>query len=144
MLWGKFVWTSIHVVALGFPEVPDDKVREDYKEFFRSIGSVLPCPKCRVGYAINWEENPIDFFLYDRKSLFAWTVKIHNAVNKKTGRKEWTNEKAWEYYSKGEYAKGKGKETNAKKWASIILTLNILLLLVLLYAAARVFFRQKR
>ena len=145
MLWAKYLWTSIHVVALGYPEVVDDRVRAHYKEFYKSIGAVLPCPKCRVGYAKNWEENPIDLFLYDRKTLFAWTVKIHNSVNKKLGKKEWSNEEAWDYFAKGHYDKKSVERTaNGDKWKPIAIISIITSVILLLFFIWVIFFFSGR
>ena len=106
MIWGRYYWTTMHVAALGFPEVATDAVRQQYKEFYYSIGNALPCSKCKANFARHMNEFPIDLYLYDKNALFAWTVKFHNLVSKETGKnREWTVEEAMTFYSTGEYAK---------------------------------------
>ena len=139
MRWGRFFWTTIHVAALGFPDVATDTVRQKYKVFYTSIGDVLPCSKCRANYSQHFQELPIDFFLVDKNTLFAWTVKLHNIVNVQTRKKEWSIEDAKEYYTKGTYALNTRADSdsdkasvNSKQTVNILIILNVIMLLVLL------------
>lgn len=141
MNWGKYFWTTIHVAALGFPDVATDTVRQKYKVFYTAIGDVLPCSKCRANYHEHFLELPIDFFLVDKHTLFAWTVKLHNIVNVQTKKKEWSVEESKEYYTKGTYALNTRSDSDAvsvsdkvgsKQTVNILIILNVIMLLVLL------------
>ena len=54
----------------------------NYMNFFKSIGYVLPCPKCGMNYNKNIQENPIDNHLNSREDLIQWLINIHNETNK--------------------------------------------------------------
>jgi hypothetical protein len=102
-VWGRCIWITVHVVALAFPEHPTTSDRERYRKFYLSIGDVLPCMKCRLNYKRHLSELPIDFYLADRDSLFLWTVKMHNIVNKELGKREWSIEEAKDFYMNGKF-----------------------------------------
>jgi hypothetical protein len=104
-IWGKHIWTSIHLIALGFPDNPTSSERKQYEAFFIEIGNVLPCPKCRVNYKEHLIELPINFYLQDNKTLFAWTVAVHNIVNRQNNKREWTFDEAYQYYINAEFDK---------------------------------------
>jgi hypothetical protein len=82
-VWGEDAWRFMHVVALGFPDKPDENTKTEYKQFYDSFQHVLPCANCRQGYATIFKSNPIR--LDSREDLFIWTVEVHNAVNRKLG-----------------------------------------------------------
>lgn len=82
-VWGEDSWRFIHVVALGFPNKPDEATKAKYKLFYESLQHVLPCATCRQGYASIISSNPIR--LDSTEDLFIWTVEVHNAVNRKLG-----------------------------------------------------------
>jgi len=99
-VWGPYIWTSIHLVALGYPEKPTAVDKLNYKLFFSTLGNVLPCSKCTKNYSRHFMELPIDKFLESRESLFNWTVKLHNIVNAETGTPVWSEKKALAYYTR--------------------------------------------
>ena len=131
MKWGRFFWTTIHVAALGYPDIVTDTTREQYKAFFISLGNVLPCGKCRRNYATHMDELPIDFYLFDKHTLFAWTVSLHNIVNRDTNKPEWSVEDAKEFYTKGKYADKLIDESKSKNTNDVLLLMNSCLLFVL-------------
>ena len=82
-VWGEDAWRFMHVVALGYPDKPDNNTKKEYKQFYESLQYVLPCANCRQGYVSIFKTNPIR--LENREDLFIWTVEVHNAVNRKLG-----------------------------------------------------------
>lgn len=82
-VWGEDAWRFMHVVALGYPDKPDDNTKKEYTKFYDSFQYVLPCANCRQGYVSIFKTNPIR--LDNREDLFIWTVEVHNAVNRKLG-----------------------------------------------------------
>ena len=133
MIWGKPLWTSIHMIALGFPDHATDTVRQKYKQVFESLGQTLPCPTCQINFERHIRELPIEPFLYDRKSLFAWTVKMHNLVNVELGRKEWTVEDAWTYYREGKFASDHVLGTKYMNLTLFIICVILLLIALIIF-----------
>jgi hypothetical protein len=99
-VWGKYVWVSIHIIALGYPDNPSDEDIMHYKEFYTNLWKVLPCYKCSVNYLRHLEELPIDEALKNNITLFKWTVDLHNIVNKELGKRIVPFEEAKEMYSR--------------------------------------------
>jgi hypothetical protein len=98
MIWGNSIWACIHYVALGAPIrfTPEDK--QNYKNFFLSIGPVLPCQKCSYNFQKHLFEIPIDDYLISNQKLFEWTVKLHNLVNLEQNKPQWTVEQSKLFY----------------------------------------------
>ena len=99
-IWGKFMWYSIHFIALDYSSNPSESEKIDYKYYFQNLYKVLPCYNCAQNYIEHLKENPItDNVMKDTKSLFNWTVELHNIVNKMLGKELWDTERAWSYYN---------------------------------------------
>ena len=132
-VWGRCLWTSIHLIALSYPKNPTKEVMKQYRDFFENLGNVLPCIKCQNNYKRHLKELPIDYFLYE--DLFKWTVEMHNIVNKETGKPEWTYEKAYNYYINKEFENQCNDKTSSVSTSTVskidmIFKIIILLLLV--------------
>ena len=81
-VWGPPFWSTIHYVALAYPKTPSSLQQEQYRAFFLGLGDVLPCYKCRQNFKRHVTEIPLDDALGSNDELFAWTVALHNAVNR--------------------------------------------------------------
>lgn len=87
-IWGPALWTGLHCITFGYPINPTDEQKENYKQFFVSLGDVLPCKYCRISYKEYLEEDDTKLnekALKDRESLTKWLYKLHNKVNNKLG-----------------------------------------------------------
>lgn len=101
--WGKHFWHTMHITALGYPESPTPEQIAAYKVFYTNFGNILPCKKCARNYAKHLQELPIEPALENKKKLFAWTVDLHNIVNRETGKSYWNREYAEAFYLSGGY-----------------------------------------
>lgn len=90
--WGPPLWASIHFIALGY----DRSHPEAYVSFYRSLIGTIPCKKCSSHYEQELKNDPVEDNLHD---IFAWTVRLHNSVNKRLGKETWSVERARKYYS---------------------------------------------
>jgi len=87
-VWGSSGWTFNHSVTFGYPLNPTEEQKQQYRNYFVSLGNVLPCSYCRVSYSkiISTGETELtDADLNDRESLTKWFYRVHNAVNGKLG-----------------------------------------------------------
>ena len=82
--WGPHAWKFLHMITFSYPEDPHPDIQEHFKQFFRSLGTALPCAKCREHYNEKFvrtvDDSPDDPFR-NRESLTQWLVDIHNEVN---------------------------------------------------------------
>jgi hypothetical protein len=98
--WGKFLWISLHLIALGYPDNPSEQEKKDYHHFFSNLYKILPCFKCSEHLVENLKKHPLHAsMLIDSKSLFTWTVKLHNIVNEQLGKQQMSLDKAFTMYN---------------------------------------------
>lgn len=86
--WGSCGWAFLHYTALGYPaSQPTPADRRLYRGFVYSLVSVLPCSMCRDNLRRHLTHAAPDAALAEgRDAFFAWTVRLHNIVNRETGR----------------------------------------------------------
>lgn len=91
------LWKELHLRALNF-EGTDDM--EYLIQFSKRIPKFTPGCKCREFWLLWVRSNRPTFNKY-----FEWTVTAHNAVNKKTRKREITLEEAKKLYLQDNYSK---------------------------------------
>lgn len=139
-VWGKYIWTSIHMIALGYPDKPTQEDKTNYKQFYVNLWKVIPCYKCSINYQKHLKQLPIDEHLNDNMSLFKWTVDFHNIVNKKVGKREWTFEEALEKFRK--IARGEDEKFVSidSKWDNLLWWSTLLIIIIIfVFIAKRLF-----
>ena len=85
-IWGEPGWTFNHAATFGYPLEPTDEQKIKYKNYFISLGDVLPCRYCRESYQImitTGDTALTDEVLENRETLTKWFWRVHNAVNDK-------------------------------------------------------------
>jgi hypothetical protein len=102
-LWGPGLWLAITLIAANYPLKPSKTQAEQYYKFFIGLQHVLPCGKCRCEYTKLIQGKGADPSLKltpslfrqargerpgsARKSVFAWVIRLHNAVNMRLGKR---------------------------------------------------------
>lgn len=87
-VWGSSGWTFNHAITFGYPVNPTEEQKKDYKDYFFSLGKVLPCSFCRESYTnfiTTGDSKLTDDDLKNRESLTKWFYRVHNTVNNKLG-----------------------------------------------------------
>ena len=101
-VWGPAGWLFLHSIAQNYPWEPDKQKKQDYLQFFKLVGNVLPCRYCRESYQdfISEPSTLLDYnVLSNRKTLTKWLYLVHNKVNKKLGITDNpTLEQTWNKY----------------------------------------------
>lgn len=98
-VWGPYVWGSIHSIAIGAPDVLDPTQKNAYRIFFNQLPTIIPCHKCQQHLYNHLSLNPIEPHLDGGgKTMFAWSVAMHNSVNKTLNKKELTLDEATAYW----------------------------------------------
>ena len=83
--WGPHFWMTLHIACLG---CQDAKVLVDFVEGYKEI---IPCLSCREHFEQVLVENPVP----EADDLFKWSVDVHNIVNKRLGKPEFSYEDAF-------------------------------------------------
>lgn len=98
--WGPYLWGAIHIVCIGAPSELSEEEKQQYKSFINSLPDVLPCASCGNHFQAVLDDDPVERSLSGRDSLFAWSVRAHNAVNRRLGKPEWSVESSTELWRK--------------------------------------------
>jgi hypothetical protein len=100
-VWGPPFWFSLHVSSVYYPIEASPMVKERMKNRILAIPYEIPCEKCRTHAIAYIEENRdrLDNIVNGRESLGKFYVDFHNQVNKRYGKRIWTYEEAYKYYS---------------------------------------------
>jgi hypothetical protein len=119
-VWGPPGWIFLHCITMGYPYKINTNNKQHLfrkkhtKDFFNSLGHVLPCKYCRESYLEYVSQNPIDKHLNTRKELAKWFYNIHNKVNQKLGVPKCDIPSFTEFYQKYETYLAKCKRTTDK------------------------------
>jgi hypothetical protein len=134
-IWGRHMWYSIHFIALNYPEEPSIDDMRYYKSFYENLHQVIPCYKCSVNYVKHLNERPLELSdLQNSKTLFNWTVDIHNIVNKELKKPIMSQDVAWLFYNNPNNFKNTHKNNaNANVNYALMLVIACLLLFIILY-----------
>jgi hypothetical protein len=82
--WGPHFWTTLHIACLAC---------EDYKTivvFVEGYKDIIPCLSCRQHFETVLEENPVP----EAGDYFKWSVDVHNIVNVRLGKPQFSYEDA--------------------------------------------------
>ena len=83
--WGPHFWTTLHIACLAC---------SDYKslvEFVEGYLYIIPCLSCRQHFEKVLEENPVP----EAGDYFKWSVDVHNIVNVRLGKPQFSYEDAF-------------------------------------------------
>jgi hypothetical protein len=93
--WGPAMWHSIHSIAISYPLIRSNEVRNSYYTFFSNLGNILPCAQCKEHYRDNFNSLKDSLLKAlnstERYDLFRFTYDLHNLVNEQTNvpRNKW-------------------------------------------------------
>ena len=129
-IWGPHFWFTMYSVAFTYPDNPTNNDINNFKNFYLSLGEVLPCPKCRMHYTQYINNHPLDNnILSKRNNLLDWLINYNNEVNKVSGNNKVVTRDSLvaEYIVKLDY----GEKTETKKNKSKIIHKDIVLMVIL-------------
>lgn len=99
-IWGPTAWKHLHFVALNYPSKPSAEDKHTYKQFIELFGKTLPCYMCSQNFSRHISNEPLtDNTLKDNHSLFNWTVRLHNMINKELGKSQMNEKIAYKLYN---------------------------------------------
>jgi hypothetical protein len=102
-IWGPGAWTFLHSITMTYPERPGELEKQFYKNFFKNLGNVLPCPKCKEHYNQHLKDLPLDDHLSSRREIVEWLISLHNKVNLSLGKTTLDYDQVMQIYYKKYY-----------------------------------------
>jgi hypothetical protein len=97
LVWQPLTWHIFHTIALNY----NNDYKDQYIKFFNTFKTIIPCKECREHYSkhtSNKEEMFIENNINENR-IFNWTIDLHNLVNKKISRTQWSYDQAKNYYT---------------------------------------------
>ena len=95
-VWGPREWRRMHKMSL---QLYRGVLVCNFVEYLTGLADSLPCAACRDHYKKLLEEMPIPVHaLTSAAGAFAYTVRLHNAVNRRLGKRELPLEEAIKLY----------------------------------------------
>jgi len=86
--WCFPAWVFLHAVVDDYPMEPTSTDRANMQAFFDSLGTILPCGTCRSHFLEELRKYPLQ--LQSHTSLTRWFSDLHNRVNARLGKSEYT------------------------------------------------------
>jgi hypothetical protein len=122
----------MHYVSVAYPDNPTENDKEHIKNFFLSIGNVLPCATCRYHFSNNLKNFPLsDTVLSTRCNLINWLKDIHNEVNIRHNKKPWTYDDVIKKY------------TQNNSYTIEIISITLLIVIIIIIIVYMKYIRQK-
>jgi hypothetical protein len=84
MCWGPLQWMTLHQMVRGFPDNPSPEKQEALKAYIMALVHLLPCSIC----ATHWKDIAPTVKTGSKAEALKWSIDVHNAVNKRTGKPE--------------------------------------------------------
>jgi hypothetical protein len=97
-IWGKHGWIFLHSVTLAYPDEPTENDKQNYRTFFNTLPTILPCGACRQNLKKHMEKLSLENALTNKKSLVKWLIAVHNETNITLGKPTITYEEFIEIY----------------------------------------------
>lgn len=90
-IWGPPAWVFLYSIVLNYPDNPSHKEKNIMRDFFMSLGNILPCEKCGKNYEIHVRLFPIDDkVLTNKYTLFNWLNTINNQVQISLNKRQYS------------------------------------------------------
>lgn len=128
--WGPALWRFLHAASFSYSTSPDWQQQSAMRQFLTSVGTILPCAICRKHYQEYITENLSDASVRSRETLIAWILELHNSVNRRTGKDEWSLERVKRVYDPEGGAvcnsTGSDRGVTTRAWATVVLVITLL------------------
>lgn len=136
-LWGPPAWEFLHTISFNYPEEPTSSDKKNMSLFLKSLSKVLPCEWCRKHFTQTLKDKPPQ--LNSRNDFSRWFVDVHNLVNKRLNKPQYSFQNVQKKYEnhRGQCTKKATAVLNSKcskvcSSKNLSITVAIFVLLILL------------
>ncbi|KAL6724630.1 Erv1 / Alr family protein [Ancylostoma duodenale] len=96
---GRSTWNLLHTMSVYYPEKPNEDNKKTASQFMDSLAKTYPCDFCAKDLRRDLKEDPPK--LGSREEFAMWMCRLHNKVNKKTGKPQFDCSKVFERWRDG-------------------------------------------
>ena len=88
--WGPHYWNTFHSICLAYPQYPNSITKKKYYDFIHNIPLFLPDHDFGDHFSHLLEKYPLKPYLDNRDKLCKWMHFIHNIINKKLNKPQFS------------------------------------------------------
>ncbi len=93
--WGHPIWSYLHTITIIDGDINNIISEHNrIRPYIEKLHEIIPCKTCSEHYLVLLQKYPLDNCITEHLGLFKWTVNIHNEINRKLNRQEWTFDQA--------------------------------------------------
>lgn len=81
IIWGATYWMYLHLISIGYPDVPTDEEKQNMKQFLNIFPETIPCIKCKTHFINTIKNYDLNKMLHNKKSFMEFIWIMHNNVN---------------------------------------------------------------
>ena len=89
-IWGPHMWFFLHTISMCYPLRPNAVTKKKYYEFVQNIPLFIPIEKMSSDFSKLLDEYPVTPYLDNRESFIRWVWFIHNKINEKLEKPQYT------------------------------------------------------
>lgn len=97
-VFGPPLWFVLHNAANSYPNRPTPFIQESMKQLVYSLPLLIPCVTCKEHFYDFLRSTNLEEVTSSKENLFNFFVRVHNYVNKRYGRREYSLNEAKELY----------------------------------------------
>ena len=97
--WGPITWVFLHTISFSYPNKPTKIQMLLYLKFLNLINTFIQCPICKRHFRELLHKYPILSNIDSRDKLIHYFFMLHNIVNHRLGKKDFSNNELYNKYS---------------------------------------------
>ncbi len=102
-IWGPKLWEVMHTFSYAYSISPTNIEKQSARNFFSSIGNLIPCSHCSQHCLEYTKNNPPQ--VQNKESLINWVFNFHNSVNQRLGKPYYSRQQLNDKYEQVAFCK---------------------------------------
>ena len=89
-IWGSRYWFVLHTITFTYPQYPNDTCKRKYYDLIQNLPLFLPHEEISKEFSYLLNLYPVKPYLDSKSAFVRWMHFIHNQINKKIGKEEFS------------------------------------------------------
>ena len=105
-IFGPAMWFTLHNGVISYPNQPTEFIKNGMKQLLVNLPLLVPCLSCKEHFYAFIRTANLNDAVSSKEKLFKFIVDIHNYVNRRYGKREYTLDEAKKLYGFNDPMKG--------------------------------------